>query len=194
MIERPILFSAPMVRAILDGTKKQTRRIIKDTGLYAIEPHHGPEVMKRERKALATTCPFGSPGARLWVRETHQLTITPDGEETYFIYAADFQDKDIKKASPWKPSIFMPRFASRITLEITDIRVERLNMISNTDILAEGFRSESCKICVHDGGSGCGSCRSIVKPFQDLWEKINGPDSWDKNPYVWVIEFKRLEQ
>lgn len=210
MKERPILFSGPMVRAILDGTKTQTRRVFKQaTGpslsvgmdentpgvaelswLYGDGPGH--EVYETVKRV---TCPYGQPGDRLWVRENFfqrgrwGLPEHPEAEEEdrYWIgskeiaYAADVK----RPGHDWRsrPSIHMPRHASRITLEITSVRVERLQSISEADALAEGVK--------HSLHLQCG--RLASENFAHLWWTINGDGSWEKNPWVWVVEFKRVK-
>lgn len=186
MKERPILFSAPMVRAILAGTKTQTRRAVKSTGMYAIDASiHGEEVARRELAALATRCPYGQAGDQLWVRETfaqHQqfadVAYRADGEE--------FEDSDGFSWEPkWKPSIHMPRNISRIDLEIIGVRVERLQDISEADCAKEGAPFSYSGFAPEDAPDWRGW-------YRDLWESINGPGSWDQNPWVWVIEFRRV--
>lgn len=174
--ERPILFSAPMIRALLAGTKTQTRRVVKDTGLYAIDAAvHGPETAARELLALASRCPYGQPGHKLWVRETHMdlgacyLYRADPGAETERALVAPGQR--------WKPAIHMPRAASRITLEVTGVRVERVASISESDAIAEG-------IDVTDGEQP-----SVT--FARLWDSINGQRApWQSNPWVWVVAFR----
>lgn len=188
--ERPILFSGAMVRAILEGRKTQTRRIIKN-----------PECMEK--------WPIG---LRLWVRETFNIEkrmIYYRATET-FISADWFGThpdliKEMKKLkdgaevdgfmtprpyykSPtkWKPSIFMPRAASRITLEITGISVERLQDITEAGSEAEGITTDY--LC----DNGIRTNTPFVSGYAHLWESINGKGSWDKNPWLWVIEFKKL--
>lgn len=223
MKERPILFSAPMVRAILDGRKTQTRRIVKpqphDTGLanrvgsreyiHVGYPGDQDETDPRARFGAWQTggwlawCPYGGPGDRLWVRETWCHEFQANGS---FCYRADhdsgeFVDCDGNPAvgSRWRPSIHMPRRASRITLEITGIRVERLHEINFEDAKAEGV--ERRVVC--DGwreyglppdieAAGTHPLRSARDSFESLWASINGPGSWDENPWVWAIEFRRL--
>lgn len=181
--ERPILFSAPMVRAILEGRKTQTRRVAKPREVTAAitrglmggtNPAFGP-------------CPYGQPGDRLWVRETWR--IERRGSDYFIDFAADTGSPSMTrtvvvdaealatKNMRWRPSIHMPRWASRITLDVKTVRVERLQDISEADANAEGGLSLR--------GPNC---------FQCLWESINGPDSWDANPWVWVIEFERVNE
>lgn len=219
MKERGILMSAPMVRATIAGTKTQTRRVVKIThrtpGLTAcLEPPHGLPV---RTKVAAELCPYGQPGDRLWVRETWQHSNFPLGpydESCTVFYRADYLDDphgpDGEKSPEgkyrtWVPSIHMFRSASRITLEITGIRVERLQYISDSDIEAEGTAQ-----WVKDGGAVWSPLPGFdgqfpnadgevtVKPnrvaFCSLWEEINGRGSWDANPWVWVIEFRRVER
>lgn len=197
MKERPILFSAPMVRAILDDRKTQTRRIIKNIGIV---PGIG-EVLNGsdDAKEWPDFCPYGKQGDRLWVRET--FNINDDG---HYIYAADLNDAGVTKwAAKWKPSIHMPRLASRITLEITGIRIDRLQDISEEDAIAEGISRVPFRPCdgwpicdgymvgKDDGVSGLKHKAKVA--YQELWESINGKGSWDLNPFVWVVEFKVLE-
>lgn len=178
MMERPILFSAPMVRALLDGTKTQTRRVAKP---------------KRSIEPMTDECRYGQPGDRLWVREAWR-----EWSDAAWHYAADGlvlpkqRDRDLAaflaqrapltwESYRWRPSIHMPRAASRITLEVTDVRVERLHKISRGDAMAEGCPFAN----LQDG-------ESPVRWYEYLWRAINGPDSWDANPWVWVVEFRRV--
>ena len=198
MKERPIIFSSPMVRAILDGRKSQTRRIVKNIG---IAPGIGP-ILKGsdDAKEWPQYCPYGKPGDRLWVRETWQGPLfydeipedwNSDKYKTpeYCYYKAsgdscDFTDSDDNFVERWSPSIHMPRWASRILLEVTNVRVERLHDISEEDAIAEG-----CNPAI------VGSDLEHLKyraGYQTLWESINGQGSWVLNPWVWVIEFMVL--
>jgi hypothetical protein len=168
MKEYPILFSTPMVQAILEGRKTQTRRVIQPQ----------PKVINKHDFKWKNLCysgmteihggtfrlqnPYGWPGDLLWVRETFQI-IPPNS----IFYKADKENK-VKKG--WKPSIHMPKEAARIWLQIKDVRVERLQQISYADAKAEGVE--------------------YPHNFYDLWLKINGPLSWDANPWVWVVEFE----
>ena len=203
MKERPVLFSAPMVRAILDGRKTQTRRIIKPqpyidemgnfcwNGENFGQDFNGPCIQAiaspiPSSKTKRVRCPYGKPGDRLWVRET----FNHDGEK--YIYAADLNELGVQKwAAQWKPSIHMPRNASRILLEITGVRVERLQDISECDAKAEG--SYVCdyfgrRLLDQSSNQGC-----YKWGYRSIWESLNGTGSWDLNPFVWVIEFKLLE-
>lgn len=228
--ERPILFSAPMVRAILTGTKTQTRRIVKPqpAGVRSsvfvksgIEDGHGRELKN----------PHGKPGSRLWVREAwridtwdeadhaialdyfdgpditfRQLPLTPEGLEQFNRLWIQSSDECRRKGiapnadgnyrwsageSPlrWRPSIHMPRWASRITLEIVGVRVERLQDISESDAKAEGACFELRRL----ESTQLGAAASCKGGFENLWSSINGHESWAANPWVWVIEFKRVE-
>ena len=190
MKERPILFSGEMVKAILEGRKTMTRRL--GTGYHR-------EV-----------------GDRLWVRETFKLvpetayrssegvwqTINPSDPHEAAIYKCGWERSP--GSGPWKPSISMPRWASRITLEITDTRVEELQDITEEDAIAEGVCEycSSCKALYEDdrncefNGYECESHGKALKEFKNLWDSINGkkPDkAWDDNPWVWVIEFKEAK-
>lgn len=193
MKERPILFSAPMVRALLAGTKTQTRRVVKPQptgfvggpGVTLCDSSPAPLVPMNDFAGTCgqeIICPYGQPGDRLWVRETwhdassalHSCALyRADGGEIY--------------GGKWAPSIHMPRWASRITLEITSARAERLQDISEADALAEG-----CNVHPDHHGKPPTSIYSPVQAYRDLWERINGPGSWDANPWVWVVEFRRL--
>ena len=213
MRERPILFSAPMVRAILDGRKTVTRRLMKPT------PHKvdggvpfsdAPAWAHAEPGSAVMRCPYGVRGDRLWVRETHAIVprtayawsngveqvIRPDDDHDAAIFRAGW-DRSSSGFS-WRPSIHMPRWASRITLEVTGVRVQRLCDISESDAISEGVRQlrDGSECLVGREGPG-----SLVTPwptardaFRDLWQSINGLGSWGSNPWVWVVEFKRVGQ
>ncbi len=186
MKERPILFSAPMVRAILDGRKTQTRRVVKH---QPIPPDAFP-------------CPYGQPGDRLWVRESFQ-PIHADGVEredtdwgTGKGYACHYPatdeiiewvDGDDKITSRCKPSIHMPRWASRINLEITGVRVERLQEISGMDAMCEGVHVPP------NLPNDWAKLEFARHEFYHLWASINGEKSWASNPWVWVVGFKLVE-
>ena len=164
MKEHPILFSTEMVKAILDGRKTMTRRVIKDPYKYITIPHPSP---------------YGQVGDKLWVRET--WTQFPDGESV--VYKADGKPY----FNVWKPSIFMPHKFSRITLEITNIRVERLQEINtkrHDEVAKEGWPF---------GYTGLSIEKAPVELFAELWDSINLKRgySWGSNPWVWVIEFKK---
>lgn len=192
MKERPVIFSGPMVRAILDGRKTQTRRIVKDTGYYAIDSAiHGNEVAERELKSLAANCPYGEIGDLLWVRETWAIgeDVDPVLHQAkairYLRYRSDggCLEDEWHNYGRWRSPIYMPRWASRITLEITGIRVERLQDISETDAKAEGCKESVCLP---------GDCGTFVPDFFNRWAEINGVESYEANPWVWVIEFKKV--
>ena len=175
MKERPILFSAPMVRALLAGTKTQTRRIVKARDLEWMDVHQG-----LREPDNAERCPYGQPGDRLWVRETfghfeRNENFAPGCE---VFYRADGESLAVER---WRPSIHMPRWASRITLEVTGVRVERLQDISEADATAEGVSAIPDEM--RRATPRC--------DFQALWQSINGPDSWAANPWVWIVEFRR---
>ena len=243
--ERPILFSAPMVRAILAGQKTQTRRVMK-TPPISVEPYstpnvtmhkrdgelldkwyifdeetsaqiefRRPEVNQKPTKAqirrhkewvrgyrydrptrwtvdeIVGLCRYGAPGDRLWVRETHYVQSAGyvDGSGKLILYKADGE-----APTTWTPSIHMPRWASRITLEITGVRVERLNDISEKDALAEGVSKNNQGNYWVGEFSNCARFGS-VSSFHSLWSTIHasdGPNGWAANPWVWVVEFKRV--
>ena len=223
--ERPILFSAPMVRALLDGSKTQTRRVFKvKNGSLWPNPNDLPGM-----RQILRNCPYGQPGDRLWVREAWRIG---SWNEDLGLWALDYCDGPLKKfvgdptdwdgekfaalwmqccdeltkkgieigdddryhwepgESPlrWRPSIHMPRWASRITLEITGVRVERVQDIDIADASAEGVTDTGSLILDKAGNEQGGP----IAEYAVLWESINGPGSWEQNPWVWVIEFKRV--
>lgn len=203
MKERPILFSAPMVRAILAGTKTQTRRDAK-----FIFQSNGD-------RPLLQHCPYGHRGDRLWVREAFRLLDVFDADSPIAVgelclnagypkpwapiqYEADGSrdnwmhvgtpphDDGPPEAGKLRPGIHMPRWAGRILLEIVSVRVERLQDISEADAMAEGV--DPYLLPVHPARERM----RHVDGFSALWESINGPSSWNANPWVWVVEFKRV--
>jgi hypothetical protein len=192
--ERPILFSAPMVHAILDGSKTQTRRVVKyscDMEFEPQDPHYGPywlayaagDAMGEDAKVR---CPYGIPGERLWVRETFN-----GNAEVGYAYRATEPEMN---GCPWRPSVFMPRAASRILLEITDVRVQRLQEISEEDARAEGVSDGGCLSCGNSEPCGCSDPQPDARDgFSWLWQSIYGPDSWHANPWVWAITFRRVK-
>jgi hypothetical protein len=202
MTERPILFSAPMVRALLEGRKTQTRRIVKpqpSRDLYHLECL--PSGEWRDEEISLGVCPYGRPGDRLWVKETHRLfdkVWTPDAMDTAVQYRADMRARILsgryvgadEASGNWRPSIFMRRWMSRITLEITAVRVERLNDISEADAIAEGVDSTTPFKWRPDEWQ---NKTPNVARYAGLWESINGAGSWAANPWVWAIEFRRIQ-
>jgi len=255
MKERPILFSGPMVRAILEGRKTVTRRAVKGNQIpkenasesdpalrwtavgqndsrYGFIVNGSTATECAQKLAKFGRCPHGQPGDRLWVRETwaeeHPLAVQegryfqlgragipgPPGVEYHVIYRADGEPLQVwrradhqhpyftqegpadsrhekfptvhsnyargGKAIYWNPSIHMPRWASRILLEITAVRVERLQDITNEQAIAEGI------------GEPLDERYAVQDEFRPLWDSINGAGSWDVNPWVWVVEFKRV--
>ena len=225
MKERPILFSAPMVRALLDGSKMQTRRVVKlphanplgqwepttwgganggRTEAGATVPEQG--AIWHTRTGDTLTCPYGQPGDRLWVRETWaDLAVLSDGNyERQAIYRADDielygdEDEPVNVNAPdmrWRPSIHMPRWASRILLEVVSVRVERLNAISADDCDAEGIGQcdgLGTNAEILDLARRMGTFADETLRYATLWEQINGAGSWDANPWVWVVEFKQV--
>ncbi|MDN2486380.1 hypothetical protein MML63_12170 [Kosakonia sacchari] len=212
MKERPMMFNAEMVRAILDGRKTQTRRIMKvqpsegfspmnmalETDYKArwytpgiVDKHGYLQPAKHDVFGVASedegyTCPFGAVGDRIWVRET----FGDCGER--LVYRADTDDGAQCKVKRWTPSIHMPRWASRLTLDITGVRVERLKSISQEDAQAEGMELTGWRPTYSAPDSG-GEVWTPYDNFAQLWESIYGEESWKANPWVWVIEFKRVE-
>lgn len=235
MKERGIIFNAEMVRAILDGRKTQTRRIVKH------QRHPSQEIklcddgffhwsmIGAEKPLSAINYEYGRVGDRLWVRETYSLlgnedacpidwndNIVNDKTEAARIYRASCAQKsgdyglwsipdeadwkphteEMKFEGSWTPSIHMPRWASRITLEITDVRVERLNNISPRDVVAEGLIKlpATGRYVRFQGAQHFGLAYDNHKDaFADLWDEVSKPDcNYESNPWVWVIEFKRV--
>jgi hypothetical protein len=238
--ELPILFSGPMVRAILEGRKSQTRRVVKpqptgeprpisewSRGLAAACHDDSPDPSKlaahsgkligrifpfttQSGSLMSPSCPYGVPGDRLWVRETiyngddnkwrrraddSLIELDADDERVpYMIAWAHHQEREVV------PSIFMPRWASRITLEVTGVRMERVQEISETDAKAEGVTEIPIKINTEgyantDTGAVCGGgALPAIASYALLWDFLNAKRGygWNKNPLVWVIEFRRV--
>jgi hypothetical protein len=206
--ERPILFSAPMVRAILEGQKTVTRRSCKpqpSENAHTTSASGNPMGVWWETGKDIIRCPYGKPGDRLWVRET--WTHAGNGDLGYLTYRATYPDclpPDLENIPPaselrWRPSIHMFRCDSRILLEITDVRVERLQDISDEQALAEGIIPHvrgGWHWHPHDPANVDDwhqfGFKTPVWAFHDLWAGINGQENWDANPWVWVVEFKRV--
>lgn len=219
MKERPILFNGEMVRAILEGRKTQTRRVVKPQPDLP-RKHRWSWTLEKDRLTWGRApwpksdpinhfvegeakCPYGQPGDRLWVRETWQTQELPDGLDGVLYKASlntanefrpieNTQEAGYKwleahrRDQHWRPSIHMPRWASRITLDITDVRVERVQEISDEGLFAEGW----------DGPGRAMDVPDVANWFTYLWNSINEKRGfgWTTNPWVWVIEFKKVEQ
>lgn len=217
MIERPILFSYAMVKALLADRKTQTRRIVKpqppaeaqDVGLFrSPDPAVDGQWMWLDHPDMDCAspvgeifrCRYGVPGDRLWVRETWahvpasayrmstgvQQTADPTDPDMAAVYQAGWE----RSPPTWKPSIHMPRWASRITLDVVNVRIERLNDITEDDAIAEGLE------WVTPGMWAVDTSLAIIGDdpravYRELWEHINGPGSWDANPWIWVVTFNR---
>ena len=209
MTERPIPFKGEMVHAILDGRKTQTRRVMKaqpyPDSIVTVEHYH-PTVIDRhgdmqpgkeifgahwDDGEYGCRSPYGAPGDMLWVREAWRAwsqyddwppSRLPPGVDVQYI-----ADVSAPWASRYRSPRFMPRWASRITLRITDIRVERLQDISEDDAKAEGVKP--LVYAAHHVAAGCGARIA----FEQIWNSINGPGDWEANPWVWVISFKRVK-
>lgn len=214
MKERPILFSAPMVRALLDGTKTQTRRVVKPQPRHLlIRSSNDGEWYDADCVSPGTLvkCPYGAPGDRLWVRETFGMWPGSLDEERQTLYRATVPEAPggwpsrrgpIADFVRWRPSIHMPRRFSRLTLEIVSVRVERVQEISEADALAEGVPLCDYSFGRAYGGdlTGDGITRvpmdSARSAFLCLWDSINAARgfSWASNPWCWCIAFKRVEQ
>lgn len=214
MKERPILFSGPMVRAILEGRKTQTRRVVKNAHILTGDDRTG---------VTDTPCSFGVHGDRLWVKERFRYQIDerpevglldcieyadgtlmkPDGLDEETGHAFDARCEANRKKQLWSTSIHMPRWASRITLEVVGVRVERVQDISEADAIAEGVETHAQKYGLEEtkvrgmtpwyryDGEPC-AATSARHSFETLRESINGKGSWKANPWVWVVEFKRM--
>jgi hypothetical protein len=221
MKERPILFSGPMVTTILEGRKTQTRRVISPQIPDFVQNTPDPHPPKHEKPYFDSycserrtpenprgmsnlwcwwtrddrpnmqmfRCPYGQPGDRLWVRETFRYRDLSEPPGPEFIYRAT--------AVPlfgevWKPAIHMPRTASRLTLEILKVRVERAQDISEADAKAEGVEETPCWKHSHEPKTAF--CRCYRDGYRQLWDSINAKRGfgWDANPWVWVIEFKAV--
>ncbi|WP_392430574.1 morphogenetic protein [Edwardsiella piscicida] len=210
MKDLPIIFNDEMVRAILSGTKTMTRRPVKDRCLELFEVAasvgecHSLQFCdiadERSQPYYREFCPFGAVGDRLWVREAYQGPLfdyeqmeaylednSKFEKQEYCEYRADggsrpeYYDGDDNLRHGWRPSIHMPRWASRITLEITDVRVERLQDITEGDARSEGVTLSNPRILSHRD------------EFRQLWGDIYGCDGWRSNPWVWVIAFMRVD-
>lgn len=221
--EIPILFSTPMVQALLAGRKTQTRRIVKPAPQGRMYKEHEKETWSDTDWGHTYKCTYGKPGDIIYVRETW-FPAAINGNKVLIGYNVEDPQQTIeittdKVDSYWKqldkgrhiPSIHMPKEAARIWLEVTEVRVERLQDISEEDAKAEGIERN----CTYDGNhSICSTCTnqcrsegewlhymrdlddfpaySAKESFQSLWQSINGPDSWNANPWVWVVSFKVL--
>jgi hypothetical protein len=212
MKERPILFSGEMVRALLAGTKTQTRRIVKPQGSILTDDLAralGVRPPAKENSPVIA-CPFGQPGDRLWVREQHHITLR-DARAVAVRYSDGTLCKEItigarefglfcarKKPKAITQGRFMWRCLSRLTLEIVSVRVERLHAITEAAAKAEGIDSKRYasgrtlyKNYV-DGDDFTIGFSAAIDSYRTLWEKLNGAGSWDLNPWVWVVEFRRI--
>lgn len=222
MAERPILFSGPMVRAILDGKKSQTRRIVKPQATDIVRAtgnvnpvyieddgfwyYRDPDDYSAHDTQYRLLKPTWAVGDRLWVKETHFLELPGDLKwdaeglrvsewpeylktqcVVHYKQGCDLNDPE---AWCWKSSIFMPRWASRIELVVTEVRVERLQDISEGDAIAEGVICTYRTAELVDKGDGPRFVRRPTAEYEALWDSIYGPGSWDANPYVWVISFE----
>lgn len=185
--ERGILYRGTMVRAILAGTKTQTRRICKPAEAVALSfiVNSGDGTWGDEEGDVIFRCPYGQPGDHLWVRET----FWQPRDKSEILFRADGA---ILGCGKWTPSIHMPRAASRILLEVVSVRVERLQDISEADAIAEGIEKTPSGLWSLYGQAEVDGTYSPRASYRALWESINGAGSWDANPWVWVVEFKQL--
>ncbi|MEJ4043441.1 hypothetical protein [Erwinia sp. SLM-02] len=208
MRERGIIFNSEMVKAILDGRKTQTRRIVKLPIIDrdAMCELSGNEIAGEINGGNFRNSQIGQPGDRLWVRETYRVHSRATDVATLVYKASERQswtqqthrvpisecNKPVS-AEKWTPSIHMPRWASRITLEITGVRVERLQQVTDVEAMREGIQNLTTLSHADFGIPGLVNAQHPVRAFQLLWESIYGADNWQANPWVWVIEFKRIE-
>jgi hypothetical protein len=205
MKEHPILFSTPMVQAILEGRKTQTRRVVKvemPENVTAIDRYNktGQFTLWENRKIVKQIgeCPYGQPGDRIWVRETWAKPLED------YAFKADHPTSILKQLRKglWKPSIHMPKTAARIWLEIEEVKVERLQDISEEDAIDEGIHVKywggdktqpyAYRPTVPSEELVTDYDRTPEESFQKLWQSINGGESWEANPWVWVVKFKVL--
>lgn len=218
MKERGMIFNAEMIRAILDGRKTQTRRIVNwrglngglnlnFSGLKVCEYPKGWVIESESRsssewRCQPTPCPFGIVGDRIWVRET--WAEAGGNAPELQLYRANYPEhvpshyEHLRPAEEirWRPSIHMPRWASRLTLEITNVGVQRLQSISQNDAAREGLvrLPASGRYCINQGDQYFGGASHDAREvFSWLWSSIYGDDSWQANPWVWVIEFKQVD-
>lgn len=219
MKERPILFISPMVRALLDGSKTQTRRVAKLTDAAHVKEPRGHRRWHPGDPAASLACPYGKPGDRLWVRQEHyrfghweavpgaktkgrrqKWKFVADHDQTLYEapeqYRKGRHHKD-PSTPAWHKRLarFMPRALSVITLELTAVRVEQLQDISEADAEAEGIERsyDQWRDYRTDQAVNYPSAATPIESYRTLWESINGAGSWEANPFVWVIEFKNLE-
>lgn len=198
---RPILFSTAMVQAILVGRKTQTRRVVKPRS-YITDVVDGVAYEMTEDDSQPINCPYGQPGDILWVRETwcyvmlfhaHDL-LEGSRDRNLYVYKTSFHEDWMEYAKEkygykWRPSIHMPFAAARIFLRIKSVRVEKLQDISGQDAIHEGVAMPT-----YSPASLLENWRTAKELFNSLWQSINGPESWNANPWVWVVEFERISR
>lgn len=197
MSDLPILFNGPMVRAIIEGRKTMTRRVVKwpewlldhDRGAYWLN-HNGGAAYLEDGRMVRTFCNPYPVGRRLWVRET--WWANQDGDVAY---RADGEMPEHMAGTHWRPSIYMPRWASRITLEVTASRVERLQAITEEDAIAEGMTKRGHWWDAGPNWKGDGAGESALEAFAITWDTIDAKHghSWEANDYVFAVTFRRIE-
>lgn len=209
MKEHGIIFNAEMVRAILDGRKTQTRRVVSDRHLHLIDvasqlgecyPLECGIDHANSQSYYRGLCPLGGVGDRLWVRETWQCGLCT---ESTFAYKATHKPTDLEEGwnekIKWRPSSQMPRWASRIQLEITGVCVERLQDISEEDAIAEGvvtgrYGNEGNWLRGFYAPGGNQPHQNAKSAYSEIWRSIYGVEAWYKNPWCWVVEFKQIQE
>lgn len=201
---RPILFSTAMVQAILDGRKTQTRRVVKNPENYYMDEMLDG-LWPYKSIGNPAKCPYGQPGDILWVRETwcyvmlfhaHDL-LEGSRDSNLYVYKTSFHEDWMEYAKEkygykWKPSIHMPFAAARIFLRVKNVRVERLQDISERDAVAEGIMN--VYIHYYVGDKFVIPKDNPINSFRSLWQSINGSESWEANPWVWVVEFEPISK
>lgn len=216
MKELPILFSTPMVQALLEGRKTQTRRILKNIPRISDNVERTGQLLSKSQTLREAFCPYGEPDDRLWVREKFVISglmwqAKPSLAIKYCSQSAvKYAASDNDWQHAWRPSIHMPKEAARIWLQVEEVRVERLHDISEEDILAEGVRipvngpnnvlfelgkdnSAFSFLPEIKEGEKYTQHQILFAFWAELWCKINGRKSWDANPWLWVIKFKKLQ-
>ena len=197
---KPILFNTEMVQAILEGRKTLTRRVVKAKGCRGKQFVPPQNWTFEQVLEWGGSCPYGKVGDVLWVRETWVKNLNSNSDDFgKYEFKSDYNGTHAIDLIRWKPSIHMPFEAARIFLEITNIRVERLKDISKEDAINEGISEKNHEFFLNGWKDYLDSkydtpYENPIYSFESLWKSINGHDSWQQNPWVWVVEFKRIEK